>query len=117
MSILRSTKHANLTNSHKRAPRMEKEKAERLGGALVPGSGVGQTKGDVRIKGVARLECKTTQKKSFSITQEMIEKIENAVVGLGELPIVLVEFNDGFGKPLKTVAVLPFYALEELLSR
>lgn len=117
MSILRSSKHANLTNSHKRAPKMEKEKAKRLGGALVPGSGVGQTKGDVRLKGIARIECKTTMKKSFPVTVALVEKIENAVVGLGELPAIIVEFNDGFGKPLKTVAVVPMYVLEELLSR
>lgn len=69
-------------------------------------------KGDVRIKGVMRIEAKTTKHKSFAVTMEMIEKIEHAALPATEIPAIVIEFNDGHGRRLKEVAVLPTYALE-----
>lgn len=84
-----------LTASHVRAPKMERETAKRLGGRVTPGSGAKDTKGDVRIRRVSRIECKTTKHKSFSVTSEMIRKIEDAVFGAGEVPAIEIELGTG----------------------
>lgn len=102
------------TSSHKRAAKQEKEWAKRLNGRCTPGSGNGTIKGDVRVKRVARLEVKTTKHRSFSVTLEMLEKIENAALPYDELPVLIVEFNDGNGKKLKDVAIVPIYLLDSL---
>jgi Holliday junction resolvase len=73
-------------------------------------------KGDVRKKRVLRLECKCTKNKSFSVTREMVEKIENAALGAGEVPAILIEFLGPDGKPLHEVAVVPRYVLDSLAS-
>jgi hypothetical protein len=112
--LARGERRANLTKSHRRAPRMEKEVAKRLGGKLTPGSGSGAVKGDIRLKGIARIECKCTKNKSFSVTLEMLEKIEAAGAQGAELPIIVIEFLDGLGRKIKEVAVCPTYVLDSL---
>ena len=104
----------NLTKSHKRAPKQEKEVAKRIGGRGTSASGAKHEKGDVRLKGVARIECKTTKNKSFSVTLDMIDKLEMEACLAGELPVLIIEFNDGNGKKLKEVAVCPTYVLDSL---
>lgn len=105
------------TKSHKRAKKQEGELAKRLRGHLVPGSGSRDVKGDVRVKKILRIEAKTTKAKSFSVTLEMIEKIEDAALSGGELPVIVVEFNDGFGKKIKEVCLCPSYVLETICSK
>lgn len=105
------------TVSHKRSPKQEKVLAKRLGGKVTPGSGNKEIKGDVRVKGVLRVEAKTTQHKSFSITLAMCDKIETAAMMHNELPAIIVEFINGSGKPMKELAVIPVWALEELINR
>jgi hypothetical protein len=102
--------------THTRAPKQEKSRAATLKGRTVKGSGSGHEKGDVRIEKVIRLECKNTIHKSFSVTQKMIEKIENAALASGELPAIEVEFVDAEGKLKHRVAILPSYALEMLIG-
>lgn len=108
---------ANLSKSHKRAPKQEQSLALRLKGLLTPASGSRDVKGDVRIKRVLRLEAKTTKNKSFSVTLEMVRKIEEAAASGAELPAIIVEFNDGFGRPICEVAVVPTYVLDEIAER
>ena len=105
------------TQSHKRAKKQEVGLAKRLKGHLTPGSGNKSIKGDVRVKGIVRIEAKTTQNKSFSVTLKMIEQIENAALSANELPIIAIEFNDGFGNRLKDICVCPSYVLEALCEK
>ncbi len=100
--------------SYRRSTKQEKELAGRLGGRRTPGSGSGPEKGDVRIKGVLRIEAKTTKNKSFSVTLDMVEKIEQAALLCGETPAILVEFNDGRGKKVREIAIVPSYVLDIL---
>ncbi len=99
-----------------RSRKHEKETAKRLKGRQIVGSGCGPKKGDVYKKGVARIECKTTQNKSFSVTKEMVEKITSAAVASDELPVILVEFLDKNAKREMEVAVVPFDQLLLLLN-
>ncbi len=97
--------------SHIRAKKQEREVAKRLGAKLVSRSGAGDEKGDVRLRRVARIECKTTGKKSFPLTLALVAKLEDAVTD-AEVSVLVVEFNDA-GKPLGSLAVIPLYLLEE----
>jgi len=108
--INRDKKHG--TASHRRAPKMEKSLAKRTGGSLTPGSGNKYQKGDVmKAYGTIRIEAKCTKHKSFSVTREMIQKIEDAAVCNNEIPAIVIEFIDEQGKPQMEVAVVPMYAL------
>lgn len=112
----REARKANLSNSHRRAPKQERELVQRLGGRRTSASGAKDEKGDVRIKGVVRIEAKTTKNKSFSVSLDMLDKIESAAVASGEMAVMVIEFNDGFGRKLGEVAVMPTYALETILA-
>lgn len=115
--LRREAKRANLSNSHRRAPKQEKALAKRFGGAVTPASGARDVKGDVRVKKLLRIEAKTTKNKSFSVTLDMVQKIEQAAAMSGEMPAMVIEFNDGFGKRIAEVALVPTYALDEFCER
>ena len=103
--------HSNArTPSHVRADAQEEEWATKLqGGVRVPGSGAGSKKGDVQGD-VWRLECKTTAKQSFSVTRDMVQKIEEAALAHGQTPAIIVEFNDD-GEKVMEVAIIPTWVL------
>lgn len=102
------------TASHKRSKVQEKSLAKRIGGNVTPGSGNGSIKGDVRKRGIVRIEAKTTKRRSFSVTLDMIDKIESAALPSGEMPVLVIEFIDEQGKPIRDVAVVPTYVLDSL---
>lgn len=102
------------TPSHYRAAKQEKELATRIGGRRTPASGALSEKGDVRKKGVIRIEAKTTKHKSFSVSLDMIRKIEDAALPCDEMPIIVIEFITENGKPIREVAVVPMYVLNSL---
>lgn len=104
-----------LSVSHARAKKQEKELAKRGRGKITPGSGNQSQKGDIqKYNGVFRVEAKTTKNKSFSVTRDMVEKIEHAALTRDELPAIVVEFIDERGKPISEVAVLPTYVLDTI---
>ena len=106
-------RHNSSGISHRRSKVQEHELALRHNGKVTPGSGNQKVKGDIRIENVMRIEAKTTTAKSFRVTQEMIQKIEDAALPCGEIPAIIIEFIDADGNPLKEVAVVPTYVLEE----
>jgi len=100
--------------SHRYSKVQEKRLAIRVNGRGVHRSGAGDEKGDVRVRGVLRIEAKTTKNKSFSVTREMIEKIEMAAATTGELPFLVIEFIDDTGRSLKEVAVCPTWVIDSV---
>lgn len=104
------------TRSHKRSKGQEESLAQRLGGRRTPASGAKSEKGDVRVKGIVRIEAKTTKNKSFSVTLEMIRKIEEAALASAEMPAMVIEFINELGQPIAEVAVVPTYVLQSLGS-
>lgn len=103
--------------AHNRAPVMEKEVAKRVGGTQTKASGAQMEKGDVRIRGLVRIEAKATSNKSFSVTREMIEKVEAAGLGSGEVPYIEIELLDRNGKPAHRVAVIPTWGIDMLIDQ
>lgn len=86
--------------------------AKRVGGKVTTGSGNKYEKGDVRLKGVTRIENKTTKNESYSVSIATIEKLEQAAFGSGEIPILQVEL--GLGR--KKFVVMPDWALAMVLD-
>ena len=111
---LKTPKRLKQSVAYHRASKQEAELAGRTGGNVVKMSGAGIEKGDTRRRGYHRLEAKTTSKKSFSITLDMVRKIEAAALNAGEVPGIEVEFLDARGKRSMAVAVVPTYVLEML---
>lgn len=111
-SFLRRANHTQGAAYH-RSKAQEKDLARRGSCNLVPRSGAGVEKGDIKgYNGVWRIEAKTTTKKSFSITQKMLDQIEEAALAHGELPAIVIEFVDEHGKPIREVCVVPSYTLD-----
>lgn len=76
----------------KRVARQEQDMAEAIGGRTQAGSGsVAGCKGDVRKKGFFRIECKSTEAKSFSVKREILDKIRSEC-GRQELPALDILF-------------------------
>lgn len=104
------------SRAYNRAPAQEREAADRLGGRTTPASGSLREKGDVRVSGILRLECKATAKKSFSVTRDMVRKITEAGELSGEIPAVEIEFLPVSGQFHGRVAVVPVYVLNQLVT-
>lgn len=101
-----------------RSSKQEKEIAKRGGGKEVYRSGASAwDKGDVRgYKGRVTVEAKATSCKSFSVTREIMYKLEDAASAKSELPILLIEWLDTYGKPEGELAIVPMWALDDLLN-
>lgn len=104
-----------MTPSHARARAQEAELAGRTGGVPVRGSGSGHVRGDVRLKGVARVEAKTTVHSSFRVTSAMLAALDEAVAGTDEVPVVVVELEGG-GPGAPVAVVMPGWALDLVLE-
>jgi hypothetical protein len=98
--------------SHARAKKQEKETAERIGAKLTKGSGSGYEGGDSRKRRIVRIENKTTKRASFSVTEALIEDLEQKVFGADEIPIIQIELRLGARK----VIVMPDWALDFIVE-
>jgi hypothetical protein len=114
--LTRSDKKDKTSVAYRNAPKHEKKIAKQFSGRVTARSGAGNMKGDVIVDGVLRIECKNTQKKSFSVTLDMINKIDNATAANGALPVIIVEFIDERGKKIKDVAIVPVWAIDALTA-
>ena len=113
----RAEKKATQGKAYHYSPKQEKNKAKRLGGAVIHGSGRGFKKGDIIAPNLARIECKATQAASFRVTQAMVKTIRDAALGNSEIPFISIEFLDKNGKVEFGVSVIEDKALEALLNR
>lgn len=105
-----------MSPSHVRSPIQESEIATKLKGEVTRGSGCGFEKGDIRVKGIMRVEAKTTKNKSYSLKRSTFEGLEDSIVGSNEIPAMIIEFNNE-GKPSKELAIVPTYVLEMLCEK
>lgn len=112
MSLATPKRLQGPTPSHARAKVQEKAIAKRVGGRQTVGSGNKHEKGDVRIKGISRIEAKTTKNASYSVTAATVAKLEAATFGSGEIPVLEVELELGKSK----FVVMPQWALDMLLD-
>jgi hypothetical protein len=99
-----------------RSQKQERELSKRLGARLISGSGNGIKKGDLYIPGMIRVEAKTTQQSSFVLKMSMIETIEDAAMLCDEIPVIIIEFLDRSGNPIRETAVTQVQHLERLIA-
>lgn len=111
---LATPKRLKAPENLRNARRHEAETAARIGGRVTKGSGNGAEKGDARARGLVRAECKVTKARSFSVTLEMLEKIERAGALAGENPVLVVRFVGADGAPIKECCVVPAWILDQL---
>jgi Holliday junction resolvase len=101
------------SDAHKRSTYQEREVAKRTGSRLTSGSGNQSVKGDCRKRGIVRIECKTTSSKSFTVTLDMLNKLETAANIAGEYPVLVVEFLRD-GKPWRSVCITDDSLLDKI---
>jgi hypothetical protein len=98
--------------------RQEKRLARSLGGRVTPASGAtgaASAKGDVRVQGQVRAECKTTLARSYSLKLDEWRKIQHEAAVSGEMPVMQIEFQ-GTGGMNKKLAVIDWFSFEQLLA-
>ena len=98
------------------ATQQEAKLARRLGGRVTKGSGNQDDKGDVVVPEVVRVECKTTEQKSYGLTLYDVNKIEVAARNTNELPVLVIQWTDPRGKVLGEVAVLRTRDLDDVIA-
>lgn len=113
--LSRSEKKERQSKGYWAAPRQEKKLAKRLGGQTITGSGSKLRKGDVEVRGIVRIEAKTTSADSFRVSKEMLQKIRNASLPSDQVPAIIIEFLNAKGLPEGEVAVIPVDMLETLI--
>jgi hypothetical protein len=115
--LARLEHHGKQGKAYHASAGLEKNLAKRTGGYRTAGSGNKLEKGDVRIKGIARLEHKGTVHDSFRVTKTILEKIELAARACDEVPVLVVDFLDERGNTLgDEIAVLPMKDLLDLIN-
>ena len=93
--------------------RQERNLAVELNGKVTSGSGNKQDKADVKIPKLARIEAKATEKKSFSVTREMVDKLRKAKQ-TDEIPFLQIDL---LGDPTMRMVCVEYHYLQELLER
>lgn len=112
--VSRSDKSISI--SHDYAKQQEINTAHEYGGFTTSGSGSGNVKGDVRVKGKYRIECKCTALKldkvgeyngSYSLNYKYLENFIEQAASSGEDPIMQVHFITEMGIKKRGYLVIP----------
>lgn len=83
------------SHGQRKSKLQESRVAEELGGRVQPASGATRfEKGDVRVRGSVRAECKTTSKQEYALKYKELLKIQKEAISGGlEVPVMQVEFQ------------------------
>jgi len=107
-------KRLKQSKAYHESPKQEAALAEEIGGKRIPGSGSRALKGDVRLAGIVRIEAKTTEAKSFTVTRKMLDKISAAAETAGEMPVLVVDFMPAGGHRGGRFVVCPAYVIKHI---
>lgn len=115
--LARLARDGKQSKAYRASPKLEKNLAKRTKGYRTAGSGNKLEKGDVRVKGVARIEHKGTQAASFRVTKDMLDKIELAGRGCDEIPVFVVDFLNSRGESTgREIACVPLKDLLDMIN-
>lgn len=92
MRLPKKQKKLNRASTH--SVYQEQRVANILKGYATPASGAGSQKGDVRIKGLFRVECKATTRGEYLATLAVLDKIKQEALSFGEVPVLQIDFLD-----------------------
>ena len=101
--------------AHDYARIQEQNTAKEYGGYTTPKSGAGDIKGDVRVKGKYRIECKCTIKKSYALNKEYLRKFTEQAAALAEDPIMQLHFIDEHGHKEDGYIIMPENFIKDYL--
>lgn len=94
----------------------EKTFAKGIGAKQTSSSGRFDTKGDSRIKGIVRFDNKATQKKSYSIKLDDLQKLEKQCYLSGEEVVFQLDFLSPSCRPIGSYAIITTKHYQELLE-
>jgi hypothetical protein len=115
---LERLKRRKLTGAaYKRSRKQEAENVERLQGRAIPASGSRFRKGDTEKPDIVRVECKSTEHKSFRVTRGMMQKVYEACILENQVPAIEVEFVDNVSNVLDSYYVMRRADAERLIMR
>lgn len=99
-----------LKRQKKISNKQERKTAKQLGGKVMPASGATDFgKSDVRVAGKYRVECKYTEKDTYTLKfNDLIKLHKEATFGGLEHPIFQIEFKGNFKA---SYAIIPGYVL------
>lgn len=101
----------------RRANKQERDLANTIGGKQQKGSGSQlHAKGDVRKKGVFRVECKSTTAQSFSMKREILDKISSECLGMERPALDVLFLNDKTLREEDRWVAIPFLHFEEYVD-
>lgn len=101
----------------RRSRRQELDMADALAGRVQPGSGsLPHAKGDVRVRGKYRVECKFTRFKSYVLKLETLDKIRSECA-TDETPVLDLAFLDSNGKLDDHWVAVPYSVWLELQKK
>lgn len=109
----RKSERGRKYKAQKHSVKQESLLAQELKGSTTRGSGNKYEKGDVCVPKLARVEAKATEKKSFSITREMVTKLRDARQ-TDEIPFFQVDL---LGESNMRMVVIEHHYLLELIDR
>lgn len=103
-----------MNHNRRKSQLQERRAAEDLGGRVQPGSGAPAFyKGDVRVPGESRVECKTTSMGSYRLELKTIEKIKaEALLGGAEAWALQIEFQGNTNKRFAVIDWDEYVALK-----
>lgn len=94
------------TFNQRRSRLQERRVAKDLDGRVQPASGaMSHSKGDVRVVGTIRAECKFTNARQYTLKKSEWEKIKGEANRAGETPVMQVEFASPAGINVKLAVV------------
>lgn len=95
------------THNRAKSQKQEKMTAQRFGGRVQPGSGSrAHSKGDVKTSKLL-IECKTTEKDAFRLTEGLLAKIEREAIMEGKTGVMCITLGSG-----RTVYVVPPHVID-----
>lgn len=101
----------------RRSQRQEVALANDLAGLVQPGSGsLPHAKGDVRVRGKYRAECKFTRAKSYTLKIETLNKIRSECAS-DETPVLDLAFLDTNGRTTEHWVAIPYSVWLELQNK
>lgn len=105
----------SISIAHDYAKVQEINAAKTYNGWTTPNSGAGNIKGDVRVRGKYRIECKCTKNNSYSLKYDYLENFLEQAASLGEDPIMQLHFIDDAGSKKRGYIIMPEEYIKDYL--
>jgi hypothetical protein len=111
--VKKSSKSISIAHDYARL--QEIEAAKTYNGWTTPNSGAGNIKGDVRVRGKFRIECKCTLNNSYGLKYDYLENFLEQAASLGEDPVMQLHFINDNGTKKRGYIIVPEEYIKDYL--